>query len=443
MSLRTVKLPRQSLWPVQSEQSKVSLVELLISPGQKLCQTDPLVTVGEGVGEDIETWPVTCPYAGTVTRVFVRNGDLLGEGTPLCEIDAERGPDPRMDSIVTMASLMGRSTALLDEMLRIAERLKENPSLILEKDELHTLQEWTKCTEWFFEDYGGPMRQYALCVVRKKLDADEQQDAEDLAQDVAVSVRDEWDRGTLLKSYIKLCKNKNDKDISWLFRSILKWRIPRRALTAINQYRKRKGRDIPSEPFGPEIEEPLSCDGDEYEALFGKLLDGSPQDALDRWVKRLVKSLGDREKRKVKYWFSAETRALKDDIGTKVQRYPHDLVQDKQGAPRLPRSIEREWQRNALDPVILVAYGELKDGYPDPRKRGEHQHEIGHTDLESVKESDEKLARAIALTFFHVDILLPRNKTLSGWLPEDNEPIAWVYALRVILRSRGLPGEAD
>lgn len=128
MSLRTIKLPRQALWPVQTGQSQVNLVELSIRLGQQLLPADPLMVIGEIVDEEIETWPITCPFAGTVTRVFVRVGANLTEATPLCEIDTEAVPDKRLISMTTNSSVMGRSTALVDVVLNIADQVKQNPA---------------------------------------------------------------------------------------------------------------------------------------------------------------------------------------------------------------------------------------------------------------------------------------------------------------------------
>lgn len=267
------------------------------------------------------------------------------------------------------------------------------------------MQEWSNCTEWFFDAYGDKIRRFALSLLLKNSSPQIGNDAEDLASDIMITIRSEWDRGVLLNAYIENCKNNAEKDISTLFRTYLMGRIRCRIIDAIRRGKVEPNIDVSE----VDIEQPRSDDenwDNELRDLLIGIVEGSPQDALARWRKRLSQSLGNKAKRQLNFWLAPETLALKDDIAAKVAIYPDELREN-----RKPRSIEKEWQRRALEPIILRGYDELRNGIPAPQ---------------SQIYSCELIAKAIAVTLIRVDIL-----------------VSWEYVLRVILRSLGLEGEVE
>lgn len=400
MRSQVVKLPRQSMWPIPSQAGRVVVVDLLARLGQALCPTDPLLTVREETDNDSETWDVTCPFAGTLSRFSTEIGRTASEGTPLCEINTDVQPDKRLLSLTTNASIMGRSRALVEDVLAITELLKRNPTHELGKFERQILQEWSNCTDWFFVEYGGKICQFAVSLLHRHGSPRVRQDAEDLATNVMLTVRREWERGVLLNAYLANCRRNQGTEVSTLFRTYLMGRVRFRIRDAIKQ-----GIVEPNlSPEGPEIEDLAARSEDGVEDELWEIIAETPQAALNRWSKRLAQSMGDRDKRRLKYWLDPATLA-QQSTSTKVEGYPDDL---RDG--RMPRSIEREWTRKILGPLILVGYDEFKNGIPSPSDR-------------SV--SDDLLSRSIALVL-HGNRILVAPESVS----------------HVIAVSRGVKGEA-
>lgn len=380
---------------------QVKVLEIQIRPGQRVCPTDPLIIVGEDA-EEQEEWPVTCPYPGTITRVFAKVGDRLSETAALCEIDTDLKPEQRLSSFATRSTIMGRSTALVEDVLAIVELTKLQPSHVLSRTERQILQEWANLTDWFFEAYGDRIGQFAKGLLHRRGSAQTRQNADDFAQEVLLKVRDEWERGVLLRAYIKNCDKNHGEDVSSQFRTYLMGRIRFRIRDVIRS--GSVAESLIEEPDNAIASESLADDGDE--SSLWEILNEPPLAAFQRWCNRFSLPVGDRDRRRLKYWISAETRVLKLDISSKVERYPDDLRDERQ-----PRSIEREWSRKFLDPIILVGYDELKNGTPT---------------LPQLSPSDDFLSRAIALALVGVDIIVTPD-----------------YVLRVIQRSRGQVGDAD
>jgi 2-oxoisovalerate dehydrogenase E2 component (dihydrolipoyl transacylase) len=61
------------------------VVQLLVTPGQKVKQLDPLLTVETDKAE-VE---VTSPWTGTVVRFVVKEGEYVKVGKPMLEIDSD------------------------------------------------------------------------------------------------------------------------------------------------------------------------------------------------------------------------------------------------------------------------------------------------------------------------------------------------------------------
>jgi pyruvate dehydrogenase E2 component (dihydrolipoamide acetyltransferase) len=68
----------------------VPIIEILVSPGDKVAADDPLLTLES----DKATMDVPAPFAGTIKEVLVKVGDKVSQGTRLLEMETEDGGAP-------------------------------------------------------------------------------------------------------------------------------------------------------------------------------------------------------------------------------------------------------------------------------------------------------------------------------------------------------------
>ncbi|MDR1854788.1 MAG: dihydrolipoamide acyltransferase [Azoarcus sp.] len=86
MSLKEIHMPMfPECWETCGNcgQSEVSILELLVRPGERIARDDALLTLETGkVALDIPS-----PFTGTVREIFVREGEVVGEGILLATVE--------------------------------------------------------------------------------------------------------------------------------------------------------------------------------------------------------------------------------------------------------------------------------------------------------------------------------------------------------------------
>ncbi len=93
MTVKTITLPDIG------DFDSVDVIEVLVQPGDTVDVDDSLITLES----DKATMEVPSPYAGTITKMLVKEGDKVSEGDPIAEIEvaedgAEEEPAPAAES---------------------------------------------------------------------------------------------------------------------------------------------------------------------------------------------------------------------------------------------------------------------------------------------------------------------------------------------------------
>ena len=74
---------KEVLLPDIGDFDNVDVIEILVSPGDRVSQEDSLVTLES----DKATMEIPSPYAGIVKHIAVSTGDKVSEGSPILTLE--------------------------------------------------------------------------------------------------------------------------------------------------------------------------------------------------------------------------------------------------------------------------------------------------------------------------------------------------------------------